>query len=239
MMDGFSATERVTGELVEVRFSLTLAGEVAPGVAFFPAENDERMPLVLIQHPATGSKDDYFVRDVGMAWARRGWVCAGLDAPLHGERAEYDPMRVLRDREGFPALSAQFSAEVSAAIDALAERYPVDASRLGYVGYSMGSMLGIPAVASDGRFTAAAFCLVGEGGTLGEAAAEGSPVGKLGGVAVRIVAKTRDEYFSKASTEALYAALPGEKDLVWLPGGHFEIGADVIGAAESWLVARL
>ena len=37
----------------------------------------------------------------------------------------------------------------------------------------------------------------------------------------------------------LYARLAGEKDLVTLPGGHFAIGDDVVGAAEEWLVARL
>jgi hypothetical protein len=56
---------------------------------------------------------------------------------------------------------------------------------------------------------------------------------------VRIVAKTRDEFFSKDATERLFAAIPGEKDLVWLPGGHFDIGEDVIGAAEAWLRAHL
>jgi len=40
-------------------------------------------------------------------------------------------------------------------------------------------------------------------------------------------------------TQALYATLPGERDLVWLPGGHFEIGPDVIDAAEAWMRAKL
>ena len=41
------------------------------------------------------------------------------------------------------------------------------------------------------------------------------------------------------STEGLYNALPGEKDLVWCPGGHYDIGPDVIRAAEQWLKAKL
>ena len=62
---------------------------------------------------------------------------------------------------------------------------------------------------------------------------------RLAGVAVRIVAKEHDEYISHEATQALYDALPGEKDLVWRPGGHFEIGPDVIDAAEEWLRAKL
>jgi predicted esterase len=148
-------------------------------------------------------------------------------------------MGVLRDRERFAGIAKQFAEELTAVIDEMATRYPVDMARLGYVGYSMGSMLGIPAVAADGRFKVAAFCLVGEGGLLGAATAEGSPVGKLGSVAVRIVAKTQDEFFPREASEGLYDALPGEKDLVWLPGGHFEIGPDVIAAAGDWLKAKL
>lgn len=227
-------TDEEFADIHEVRFAVEVAGEEAPGVLFY-ADGEEGMPLVVIQHPATSSKEDYFVRDVGMMWARRGWACMGLDAPFHGERGTADPMRLLRERERFPETSAQFSAELSAAVDAVASRFPVDLGRLGYVGYSMGSMLGIPAVAADGRYRAAAFCLVGEGGLLGSAADAGSPVGRLGSVAVRIVGKLSDEFFSRESTEALFGALPGEKDLIWLPGGHFEIGPDVIKAAEQWL----
>jgi len=231
--------EREIADVQEVRFSVEAGGEAAPGVMFYP-EGETDLPLVFIQHPATSSKDDYFVRDIGIAWARKGWACAGLDAPFHGERATFDPMGVLRDRERFATLSSQFNAEVTAAIDSLRERYPVDVERLGYVGYSMGSMLGIPAVSADGRFKAAAFCLVGEGSVLGSASGPGSPVLGLGKVAVRIVAKLQDEFFSRQATEALFAAVPSaDKDLVWLPGGHFDIGPDVIKSAQQWLERKL
>lgn len=234
----FEPQETPVGDLREVRFRLRVGDDEAPGLFYVP-EDDGPLPLVIIQHPATGSKDDYFVRDVAMLWARHGWVCGGIDAPLHGERTEYDPMALLRDRERYPSLAAQFATELTAVVDALAGRYAIDLTRLGYVGYSMGSMLGIPAVAADGRFRAAAFCLVGEGGNLGVAAATDSPVQKLGTVAVRIVAKTQDEYFTREATQGLFDALPGEKDLVWRPGGHFEIGPDVVRSAEEWLVAKL
>ncbi len=239
MTDPFSASESLTGELREIRFSLRVGDEAVPGLLIMPREGDDILPLVLIQHPATGSKDDYFVRDVALAWAKMGWACAGLDAPLHGERASHDPMSLLRDRERFGAVSRQFAAEVTAVIDALGERYRIDLSRLGYVGYSMGSMLGIPAVAADGRFRVAAFCLIGEGGLLGVAGDEDSPVLRLGRVAVRIVAKEQDEFFPRAASQALYEALPGERDIVWLPGGHFEIGPDVIQKAWEWVKPRI
>lgn len=226
------------GDLTKLDLLLTVGKERVPGLFFLPPGEGPH-PLVIIQHPGTGSKEDYFVRDIARQWASLGWICGGLDAPMHGDRDIHDPMSLFREPARFAAGAAQFQGEVTAVINALAARYPIDLARLGYVGYSLGSMLGIPAVAADGRFKAAAFCLVGEGGLVGSASADGSPVKQLGRVAVRVVAKLQDEYFSRAATQALFDALPGEKDLVWLPGGHFEIGPDVIQAAGDWLKARL
>ena len=233
------ASERLQGDLREVRLSLDLTAERVPALMYLPSEPPGPLPLVFIQHPATSSKDDYFVTEPARGWARRGWACVGLDAPLHGDRERHDPMALLRDRSRFAGAVTQFAAELSAAVDLLAGQYPVDLSRLGYVGYSLGSMLGLPAVAADGRFRAAAFCLVGEGALAGAAAGPDGHLDGLKRVAVRLVGKTSDELIPRAQTEALYESLPGVKDLVWLPGGHFEIGPDVINAAGDWLREHL
>lgn len=239
MAEAISRRENIVGNLREATFSLDVNGERVPGLLFLPVDPPGKLPLVLIQHPATSSKDDYFVTEPARAWAGLGWICGGIDAPFHGDRSSHDPLGVLRDRSRFPAIRDQFASELSATIDAIAASYPVDLDRLGFVGYSMGSMLGLPAVARDGRFKAAVFCLIGEGGLVGQVREPDSDVSKLAGVAVRIVGKTEDELIPAEATESLFAALPGHKDLVWLPGGHFEIGPDVIRAAGDWLKAHL
>ncbi|MCK9519917.1 MAG: hypothetical protein M0R74_12970 [Dehalococcoidia bacterium] len=231
--------EELIGDLREIRYSVEVNGESVPGLLILPASEEGPLPLVFLQHPATSSKEDYFVRDVALRWAQRGWACGGIDAPLHGERANFDPMGLFRDRSRYPAIVDQFANELTAVIDALAGHYPVDPARMAYIGYSMGSMLGVPAVARDGRFRVAAFCLVGEGGMVGPASGADSDVPRLETVAVRIVGKLSDELIPREATDALYAALPGEKDISWLPGGHFEIGPDVIRAAEEWVVSHL
>ncbi|MCC7363030.1 MAG: hypothetical protein IT303_01560 [Dehalococcoidia bacterium] len=236
-MTGFKTSEHLIGDLREIRFWIETGTDTIPGLLIMETDPAGPLPLLFMQHPATSSKDDYFVRDVALRWAQRGWACVGIDAPLHGDRPQHDPLALFRDQSRYPAITAQFADEVTATIDALAAAYPIDTGRLGYVGYSMGSMLGIPAVARDGRFKVAAFCLVGEGGMVGPA--DGPDVQALGGVAVRIVGKTSDQLIPRAATEALYDGLPGVKDVVWLPGGHFEIGPDVIRAAEEWIKDRL
>jgi dienelactone hydrolase len=239
MTSALHVRETLLGDLREIYFSFEAAGETVPGLAYLPTGATDPMPLVLIQHPGMGSKEDYFVAEVGRGWAKRGWICVGLDAPLHGERSTHDPMSLFRQPERHPAIRAQFAAEVSRMIDLLAEALPVDMTRIGFVGYSLGSMLGIPAVARDGRFKAAALCLVGEGGLAGGIEGPEADVPKLSSVAVRIVGKLQDELIPRERTEALYNALEGEKDIRWLPGGHFEIGPDVVRAAEEWLRAKL
>lgn len=235
-MAQFESTEQAYGELRDVRFR---HGET-PGRLWLPDGVDEPLPLVLIQHPGMSSKDDAIVAGPARAWATtHGWACLGLDAPGHGERAVGDPFAALRDPEQAAAMAAQFAAEVREVIDALAERYPVDTGRLGYYGYSLGAMLGVPAVAGDGRFRAAVFAAAGTGPLSGPAEGEGSHLAALAGVAVRVIAKERDEVVAADATMELYAGLPGQKDLVTLPGGHFAIGDDVVGSAEEWLAAKL
>ena len=230
--------ENQMGELREVQFWFHQGAEHVPGLLYLPVSHEEPMPFVLIQHPGMGSKEDYFVADIARAWARRGWVCGGLDAPLHGERASADPMSLFRNPDRYPEIRAQFAAEVSAMLDLLPATFPIDMARLGFVGYSMGSMLGIPAVARDGRFKAAAFCLVGEGGLAGSASGEDSDIARIN-AAVRVVGKLEDQLIPREKTESLYAALTREKDLRWCPGTHFEIGPDVIKLAEEWMVSHL
>src|SRR5512139_1692463 len=101
------------GDLREVQFWFSQNEEQVPGLLYLPADQTEPMPLVLIQHPGMGSKEDYFVAEVARSWARRGWICAGLDAPLHGDRASADPMSLFREPARYPEIRAQFAAEVS------------------------------------------------------------------------------------------------------------------------------
>ena len=212
----------------------------APGRLWLPEGEEGPLPLVLIQHPGMSGKDDAIVSGPARAWAlAHGWACCGLDAPGHGERRTADPLAALRDPERAATLAAQFAGEVHDALTALAERYPIETARLGYYGYSLGAMLGVRAVAGDGRFRAAVFAAAGTGPLTGPATGEGSHLAGLADVAVRIIAKARDEIVPAEATLALYAGVPGEKDLVTLPGGHFTIGDDVAGAAAAWLAAKV
>ena len=231
--------ERDVSGIREVRITLDVGDERVPLLAYLPEEPREA-PLVFIQHPATSSKDDSFVQGTALQWAQRfSWACAGIDAPFHGERGRANPMSLFSDPGAFPKIRAQFAAEISVAIDALVEAEGVDDERVAYMSYSMGSMLGLHAVAGDPRFRAAAFFAVGAGSLAGPTDGDESAVPGLEGVATLIVGKQSDELVSRESTEELYEAIQGTKELKWLPGGHFEMGGDIVTTAEEWLRENL
>lgn len=235
-MATFKATEQKQGALREILFRL----DETPGLLWLPDSEDGLLPLVLIQHPGMSRKEDAIVSGPAQEWAaNHGWACLCLDAPGHGERAVADPFAAMRDPEQATAMASQFAKEVGAAVDALAEQYPIDRDRLGYYGYSLGGMLGVPAVSGDQRFRAAVFAAAGTGLLSGPAKGQGSHLAGLRDVAVRVIAKEKDEVISISSTMELYEALGPEKDLITLPGGHFAIGNEVAEAAVVWLAAKL
>ena len=80
MVNTLQIHENAMGNLREVQFWFHEGQEHVPGLLYLPTEHPEPMPLVLIQHPGMGSKEDYFVAEVARAWAMRGWICAGLTA---------------------------------------------------------------------------------------------------------------------------------------------------------------
>ncbi len=238
-MTKFTVTnERDVSGAREVRITIDVGEQRVPLLAYLPAQS-ATAPLVFIQHPATGSKEDYFVQGTAALWTREeGWACAGIDAPQHGERGG-DPMSLFSNPHDFAAIRAQFANEIAAAIDTIAKTENVDATRTAYVSYSMGSMLGLHAVAADPRFKAAAFFAVGAGKLAGPVDGDGSPVPGLTGVATLIVGKQSDELVPRASTEELYEAIGGTKELKYLPGGHFEMGPDIATTAADWLHEHL
>jgi hypothetical protein len=107
-------------------------------------------------------------------------------------------------------------------------RFPV-----GYLGLSMGAVLGVHLVAAEPRIAAAVFAV---GGSFGEPVGDGSAgapaVGWLGGAnpeeaasrlgdrPVLMVQADEDEVFSRESAFALYGAFPGRKEISFFPGTH-------------------
>jgi dienelactone hydrolase len=230
--------------IVERRFDMTTDGDVVPGIIWTPEGVTAPSPVILIGHGATQHKR---VANV-LALARRfvvdlGFAAVALDAPGHGDRvvdvAASDARRARLARR-IAAGPGQGSAmtmsaeervrwiediagavsEWRAAIDMLQRDGLVSGDRIGYWGVSMGTMIGLPLIASEPRVHAAVLGLAGlppEPGQLGDAARRVS-------TPVLFVFQWDDELVPRDAGIRLFDALGSrDKAMHVHPGGHLGI----------------
>src|SRR5687768_11415482 len=109
-------------------------------------------PLVLLGHGANGRKDHpVFVRLAERMRDTIGVHVLTIDGPAHGERAPAGEgeeqlrasRRVMNDEATVPRMVEDWRTAVASA----RERVDVGDRPLGYIGFSMGTALGIPTVA--------------------------------------------------------------------------------------------
>jgi fermentation-respiration switch protein FrsA (DUF1100 family) len=190
-------------------------------------------PVVIAGHGAESDRNAQYIRGGAMSWARRGLSVVAADAPFHGDRATgvaHPPMDDIQR----PAFIGRAARDVLLLADAIAHRLG-PGRPLGYLGFSMGTQYGVPAVAADQRFRAAVFAVGGSTTVaipeiLGEIdpdarerVADADPVVFAPRVAPRpvlMVNADRDEIFSRASALALYDAFEPPKEISFLPGLH-------------------
>lgn len=227
--------------IIERRFDMTVDGAVVPGIMWTAAENPGPAPVILIGHGATQHKR---VANV-LSLARRfvgdlGYTAVAVDAPDHGDRvvdiAASNARRAQLARriaagpgEGSVMnLSADDTRrwvenigrnvrEWRAVIDMLESDDLVRDGRVGYWGFSMGTMIGLPLLASEPRVRAAVLGLAGlsaEPGPLEEAARRTT-------APVLFVFQWNDELVTREAGLRLFDALGSvDKAMHIHPGGH-------------------
>ena len=167
----WTASPEVAMGVRERPFVVTRNGDRIPGILWMPDEVAGPVPLVLMGHGGQGEKRN----PNGLALARRfvrrhGIGVAAIDAIDHGERGN---IVITDDPAGHPDYIAlwkrpdtfdRMRADWAATLDALLASGRFEAGRVGYWGLSMGTMLGLPFVASESRIRAAVLGLCGFSG---------------------------------------------------------------------------
>jgi dienelactone hydrolase len=240
--------DRVEGDLRirRVRY-VGASGVRVPAILWQPAGAGALAPAVVLQHGANTSKEDYYIQAPARRWAKHGWTVLAIDLAEHGERATSTPSDPLVRRRliGKPAFVEQSVGDLSAGVDVLAETAGVDADRIGYVGFSLGGMLGTVFAAREPRIAAAAVVIAGsfaytrywERGVTDEdrrrrrtAAEATDPAFFAGAIAPRpflMVNTVDDPIFPREAVETLFAAAREPKELRWRPGTHHQWGAGI------------
>jgi dienelactone hydrolase len=222
-------------------------GVRVPAYLFEPMQGSKPRPAVIVQHGANTSKDDFYIQSPARRWASEGWSVLAIDLAEHGERATVEPLDPLVRRRliGKPGFVAQGVADLGRAVDLLAATPGVDPSRIGFVGFSLGGMLGTVFVAQEPRIRAAAIVIAGsfaymrywERGSSEEErtrrlanARATDPAFFAAAIAPRpiLMVNTEDDpVFPREAVTALFEAAREPKELRWHPGTHHQWKADV------------
>jgi dienelactone hydrolase len=143
------------GGVTERRFDLQRESGVVPGILWTPTEHDHPVPLVLVGHGGSGHKRSDRQLMLGRRLAAVSQIAtATIDGPFHGDRVA-EPL----DRLQYQAMMASIGVDKvtdgmvddwGATLDGLSQLDDIDANRIAYMGFSMGTRFGLPYVAAAG-----------------------------------------------------------------------------------------
>ena len=242
----WGARTSVDGGIEERSLTLDRGSGPVPGLLWTKAGNTGQTPLVLIGHGGGGSKTGaniLVVRDY--LTGERGIATLAIDGPVHGDRGPVTDTshpaysEMWRNPRAIDEMNEDWRGSLDAAL-ALGE---FDANAIGYYGLSMGTMFGLPFVASEPRVAVAVLGLCGVRGTSID---RSGIAGRLAADAPRVTCPLMyhvqwdDERFERESAFELYGMLSStDKRLQSTPGLHAGTSAEASATLRSFLAARI
>lgn len=236
--------------IVELDFTVIRPTGAVPCAAWLPA-TPPPWPLVLVGHGGSGHKRSDRIVGLGRWFSSHAQIAAlAIDGPYHGDRVPAPlPAAVYQRRmldEGLQFVTDRMTADWTAAIAALGSLGPVDATRLGVFGLSMGARFGIPLAASLGGDLRCAvlgkFGLAAAAGFYADAGGTGIVVDKAPEVTAPTMFHVQldDELFPLDGQLALFDLLgAGEKLLLGFPGAHGESPPSAVTYWREFLASHL
>jgi dienelactone hydrolase len=231
-------------------FYATCRGEQIPGILWEPEEAAGRLPLVLLGHGGKSEKRNPASLSLARRLVRRhGIAVCAIDAIDHGERGaivdtgdgplQAEFMALWKRSDTFDRMNADWAAT----LDELLASERFDPARIGYWGLSMGTMLGLPFVASEPRISAA---VLGACGFTGPGAVAGRFAERLRvdapnvGCPVLFIVQWDDEIFHRAGALDLFDAIGSrDKRMHVHSGKHGDVPMEAADATREFLAARL
>ena len=141
--------------VTECRFDLEGETGSIPGILWTPAQQEQPVPLVLMGHGGSGHKRADRQLLLGRYFAGTLQIAAvAIDGPFHGDRV-FTALEAHQYQERMAAIGVDkvidgMIEDWSASLDALSQLDTINAGRIAYIGFSMGTRFGLPYVASPG-----------------------------------------------------------------------------------------
>lgn len=223
--------------VVERRFDLKVEDRLVPGLVWTPEHAEGTRPLVLIGHGGSLHKRTEYVLSLARRLVRHhGIAAAAIDGPAHGDRGgttDLSNVATWWTRSTTDEMVDDWAATLTA-VQSLPE---VGAGPLGYWGLSMGTIFGLPFVASEPRVQVAVLGLMGVmGATADRLAADAAKVT----CPVLFLQQLDDELIDRASVLALFDALgTNDKRLHANPGAHSAVPPEEFVASQEFLASHL
>lgn len=207
--------------LLERGFDLSVDGRRIPGLYWRPAQDPGR-GLVLLGHGATNDKRAEYVVGAARALVDKGMAAVAIDGPGHGDRhvdATGDLYQQFEQRWHGGGGTDGVVADWAATLDFIEEE---DGARpTGWFGLSMGTMMGLPLAANDGRIRAAVLGLMGTWGPSRDDLLRLAPEVRC---PVRFLIQWDDELIPRQASLDLFDRLGTDrKSLHAYPGTHSEV----------------
>ena len=238
------------GKYEQVSF-LANDGQRIPGLLALPANATGPYPCVVVQHGLDSSKADavQFLDTINNA----GSGAIAIDARIHGDRGTRAQREAaFKDPAAMRDVLVASVRDLRRTLDYLATIPQCDPTRTGYLGFSLGAIMGAMVSGVDTRVHAAAL-LSGGGDWDVMLAGTSNPflqsyknpakraqavqmlapidpdvwIPKMAGRSVFFANGTRDDVIVPASARALHDAAKDPKQVVWWDGGHSPEGLQV------------
>lgn len=144
-------------KLYKVYFD-SVNGERVPGLLSTP-KGKENVPCAVFLHGYGGSKED--IIEAAGPVAAEGYALMAIDAEYHGERREEGKALYSPDMNQSRNGMIQTIIDLRRAVDYLETRPEIDTEKIGYVGGSMGGILGAIFIGVEPRVKVAALLVAG------------------------------------------------------------------------------
>ncbi len=230
--------------MTQREFEVDVAGRRIPGTLWLPADGlAGPRPLVLAGHGATHHKRvEYIVALAHLLVRRHDFAVAAIDGPGHGDRRPpgIDEIQVFSNflaEWSRPSSTDDHVAEWHGVLTALRELDEVGDGPLGYWGLSMGTIYGLPFVASEPRVQAAVLGLMG---LIGPSRDRLEVDAKTITCPVLFLQQWDDQLMSRQSVFDLFDALGTlDKRLHAHPGEHAAVPSEELKSSVDFLVRHL
>jgi len=238
----------VTAEgVLEREFTIQGSRDTITGVMWSPPGGpSNNSPLVLIGHGGGGHKKAPSIVPTGRGFVlEHGITAVAIDAPGHGERGGVEGRSpeyyaLWADAE---VMTDHANDDWSLVLTSLLDTGMFDTNRVAWSGMSMGSMVGIPYVATEPRIKVAALGLCG---TSGSTPSRGSIGQLLVNRAPRVncplvfMMQWNDERFTRDGSLALFELFgTRDKRMLTFLGAHAEMPEEGRRAARAFVAERL